>query len=164
MSKQISTSLADTPISGVTAPSITLPVLNYDADFRLKAVSTANEVVMVNTTTSLDEDEQIRMAVSDISDIYKNAGISCDSVISNKQGYSLLVQLTKTVKIVDSTDATYTAHVPISAHMVIKIPKHEAITNEVIMDTVKRLVSSLYEGGTVKALALLKGAVSPKGL
>lgn len=164
MSKQISTSLADTPISGVTAPSITLPVLNYDADFRLKAVSTANEVVMVNTTTSLDEDEQIRMAVSDISDIYKNAGISCDSVISNKQGYSLLVQLTKTVKIVDSTDATYTAHVPISAHMVIKIPKHEAITNVVIMDTVKRLVSSLYEGGTVKALALLKGAVSPKGL
>lgn len=164
MSKQISTSLADTPISGVTAPSITLPVLNYDADFRLKAVSTANEVVMVNTTTSLDEDEQIRMAVSDISDIYKNAGISCDSIISNKQGYSLLVQLTKTVKIVDSTDATYTAHVPISAHMVIKIPKHEAITNAVIMDTVKRLVSSLYEDGTVKALALLKGAVSPKGL
>lgn len=164
MSKQISTSLADTPISGVTAPSITLPVLNYDADFRLKAVSAANEVVMVNTTTSLDEDEQIRMAVSDISDIYKNAGISCDSIISNKQGYSLLVQLTKTVKIVDSTDATYTAHVPISAHMVIKIPKHEAITNAVIMDTVKRLVSSLYEGGTVKALALLKGAVSPKGL
>lgn len=164
MSYTVNNSVTDTAISGVTAPVLTLPVLNYDADYRLKASSTANEVVMVNTTTSLDTDESIRIAVSDITDIYKNAGISCDSIISNKQGYSLLIQLNKTVKITDSVDATYSAHVPITANLVIKIPKHEAMTNVVLQDTVKRLVSALYENGTIKALALLKGAISPKGL
>lgn len=164
MSYSVSNSVTDTAISGVTAPALTLPVLNYDADYRLKAASSANEVIMVNTTTSLDQDESIRIAVSDITDVYKNAGISSDSIISNKQGYSLLVQLNKTVKIVDSGDATYSAHVPITANLVIKIPKHEAITNAVIQDTVKRLVAALYENGSIKALALLKGAISPKGL
>lgn len=164
MSKTINMVLADTAISGVTAPTLTLPVLNYDKDYRLKMSATANEVVMVNTTTGLDEDEQIRIAFNEIADIYKNAGISCDNVSSSKTGYSLLIQLTKTVKVVDTTDATYSAHVPISVHMVLKVPRIEAVTNDTIKTLVSRLIASLYEDGTLKALGMLKGAVSPKGL
>lgn len=164
MSKIINMVSIDTAISGVTAPSLTLPVLNYDSDFRLKTSSNANEVVMVNTTTGLDEDEQIRIAFNEIADIYKNSGISCDNVSSSKTGYSLLVQLTKTVQLTDNADATFSAHVPISVHMVIKVPKIEAITNDTIKILVSRLFAALYEGGTLKALGMLKGAISPKGL
>lgn len=164
MSKTINTAVTDTAISGVTAPSLTLPILNYDSDFRLKTSHNANEVIMVNTTTGLAEDEQIRVAFSEIADIYKNAGISCDNVGSSKTGYSLLVQLTKAVPVKDSTDATYSNTVPLSAHMVIKVPKSEAITNDTIKLMVTRLVAALYEGGTLKALGMLKGAISPKGL
>lgn len=164
MSKSINMVTADTAIAGVTAPTLTLPVLNYDSDFRLKKSNAANEVVMVNTTTGLDEDEQIRVAFNEIADIYKNAGISCDNVSSSKTGYSLLVQLTKTVKVTDSADATYSAHVPLSVHIVIKVPRMEAVTNETIKLLVSRLFATLYEGGALKALGMLKGAISPKGL
>lgn len=164
MSKSINMVLVDTAIAGVTAPTLTLPVLNYDSDFRLKKSNAANEITMVNTTTGLDEDEQIRVAFNEIADIYKNAGISCDNVSSSKTGYSLLVQLTKTVKVVDSADATYSAHVPLSVHIVIKVPRMEAVTNETIKLLVSRLFATLYEGGTLKALGMLKGAISPKGL
>lgn len=164
MSKSINMVLVDTAIAGVTAPTLTLPVLNYDSDFRLKKSNAANEITMVNTTTGLDEDEQIRVAFNEIADIYKNAGISCDNVSSSKTGYSLLVQLTKTVKVADSADATYSAHVPLSVHIVIKVPRMEAVTNETIKLLVSRLFATLYEGGTLKALGMLKGAISPKGL
>lgn len=164
MSKTINTAVIDTAISGVTAPSLTLPVLNYDSDFRLKTSRNANEVIMVNTTTGLAEDEQIRVAFNEIADVYKNAGISCDNVSSSKTGYTLLVQLNKAVPIKDSTDVTYSSVVPLSAHMVIKVPKSEAITNDTIKLMVTRLVAILYEGGALKALGMLKGAISPKGL
>lgn len=163
MSKVISTTFTDTAISGVTAPSVTLPVINYDADFRMKSTA-ANEVSMVNTTTSLENDETIRISVSEIADIYKNAGISADYVVGSKQGYSLLVQVTRLVTVTDSTDPSYQAHLPLSAHLVLKMPKSEAITNATIQSMVSRVFGTLYEGGSIKALALLKGAISPKGL
>lgn len=162
--KSVNLSVTDTPISGVSAPSVTIPVLNYDSDFRLKPSSSANEVILVNTKTSLDEDEQIRISATDISDIYKNAGISADLVSSTKEGYSLLIQLTKVVKETDSANVNYVAHLPFSAHIVLKIPKTESVTNENITTLVTRLMGALYETGSPKVIALLKGAISPKGL
>lgn len=164
MSKIINLTAKDTVQNGVTAPVLTLPILNYAADFRLKQSSSANEVILVNTKTGLDEDEQIRIAFNEIADIYKNSGISCDNVSSSKTGCSLLVQLTKTVKLTDSTDATFSAHVPLSAHMVIKVPKVEGLTNEAILTIVTRLFATLFDGSTNQALGMLKGAIAPKGL
>lgn len=163
MSKSISTLFTDTAIAGVTKPTLTVPVINYDADYRLKSTA-ANEVTMVNTTTSLDEDETIRLAVSEINDIYKNTGVSTDVISNTKQGYSLLVQVVRTVKVTDSTNAAYSSYLPLSAHLVIKVPKAEAVTSATILDLVTRTIAVLYDGGTIKALAMLKGAISPKGL
>lgn len=163
MSKTISTIITDTPISGVTAAALTIPTLNYDADFRLKS-GNANEVIMVNTTTSLDADETIRLSMSDIADIYKNAGVSADLVSDTKQGYSLLLQVNQIVKVNDSANPAYETHLPLSAHMVLKLPKAEAITNVAIQSLIARLIAPLYDKGTIKALSMLKGAISPKGL
>lgn len=163
MSKTISTIITDTPISGVTAASITVPTLNYDADYRLKT-SSANEVIMVNTTTSLDADETIRLSVAEISDIYRNSGISADLVSDTKQGYSLLLQINQIVKVNDSSNPAYESHIPLSAHMVIKLPRAEAITNDTIKNLVARVIAPLYDKGSLKALSMLKGAISPKGL
>lgn len=163
MSKTIQTIFTDTAISGVTAPSLTVPVLNYDTDFRLKSGS-VNEVIMVNTTTSLDADETIRLSVAEVQDIYKNSGIAVDLISDTKQGYSLLLQVNQIVKVTDSSNLNYEAHIPLSAHLVIKLPKAEAITNEVILKLVSRVVAPLYDNGVPKALSMLKGAISPKGL
>lgn len=163
MSKQISTVFNDTVIAGVTKPVLTIPVLNYDADFRLKS-TTANEVSMVNTTTSLDEDETIRLSVSEINDIYKNTGISADIISNTRQGYSLLVQVVRTVKVTDPNNSAFSSYLPLSAHMVIKIPKAEGVTNDVVQDLITRTIGAFYDNGAIKALAMLKGAISPKGL
>lgn len=163
MSKTIQTIFTDTAIAGVTAPSLPIPVLNYDTDFRLKSGS-ANEVIMVNTTTSLDADETIRLSVADISDIYKNSGITVDLMSDTKQGYSLLLQVTQIVKVNDSANPNYETHLPLSVHMVIKLPKAEAITNDAIVKLVSRVIAPLYDRGVPKALSMLKGAISPKGL
>ena len=163
MSKQLSTNFTDTAIAGVTAPVITLPVLNYDSDFRLKS-SSPNEVSMVNTTTSLDVDETIRLSVAEIADIYKNTGVTADLISNTKLGYSLLVQVIRTVKVTDSANPAYCSYLPLAAHMVLKIPKAEGVTSDTIKELIARVVSTLYDGSTFKALGMLKGAISPKGL
>lgn len=164
MSKTIKTVFTDTTIAGVTAPSLTLPVLNYNADFRLKQSASTDEVVMVNTTTAIDEDEKVRIAVSSIADIFKNSGMTCQLIGETTEGYSILTQVTRTVTVNDSSNPAYANHLPLSAHIVVKVPKHEVITNAVILDLVKRAVATFYEEGVFKAVSMFKGAINPKGL
>lgn len=163
MSKQISTTIVDTAISGVTAPTLTLPVLNYGTDFRVKSEKD-NEVVLVNTTAGVEEDEQLRYGYSEITDVFRNSGISASSDVACKSGYSIVVQLTKNIRVTDSADASYGVSYPISAHLVLKVPKCEIITGPYLQTVVSRMLGGLYENGQIKIVALLKGAISPKGL
>lgn len=164
MSKIIKTTFTDTPISGVTAPSLPLPVINYNSDFRLKNSTNKDEVIMVNTNCAINEDEKVRIAVSSINDIFKTSGIVCDSVGETKEGYSLVAQVTRTVTVADDQNPSYTNHLPLSAHIVVKVPKHEAITDTVILALIERACATLYEEGKFKAISMLKGAINPKGL
>lgn len=164
MPKTIKTVFTDTAITGVTAPSLVLPVLNYNSDFRLKNSTDKDEVVMINTSSAIDEDEKVRIAVSSINDIFKTSGIVCDLVGETKEGYSLVAQVTRTVTVADSANPSYTNHLPLSAHIVVKVPKHEAITNDVIKALIERAFATLYEEGVFKAVSMLKGAINPKGL
>lgn len=163
MSKQISTTISDTAIAGISAPILTLPVLNYSADFRVKTEKD-NEIILVNTTAGVEEDEQLRYGYSEISDLFKSSGTTAASNVPCKSGYSIVVQLTKTIKVTDSADTSYSVNYPLSAHLVLKVPKSEVITSDYLKTIIARMLGGLYEDGSIKVVALLKGAISPKGL
>lgn len=152
----------DTPISGVTAPKITVPVINFNEDYRVKA-SSAKEATIVNISSPLDQPESIRFAVSEVADVYAGAGLSSEQIIGSKAGTRLLAQLNMTAKVTDES-GMIVSYLPLSAHLVIKVPKSAYVTNDLI-DTVKnRLIGTLYDNGKLATSALLKGALVPKDL
>lgn len=163
MSTVISTGTSDTTISGASAPTLTLPIINYGADFRVKTES-SSEVVVVNTTSPLDQPESIRFGYSEIADIYAKSGLNSDLVSGTKKGINLLVQVNDTIKVSDPTAPTFVQYLPISAHVVIKVPQSSVITPAVVQTLINRLCGSLYENATTNLPSLLKGVLKPKAL
>lgn len=163
MSIIISTGCTDTAVSGVTAPSLTLPVLNYGVDYRVKT-ETNKEVILTNTTSPLDQNETIRFGFSEIANVYAKSGLSSDQISGVLKGVNVLAQINETLKVTDTTNAAYSQYLPISAHLVIKVPQSGYITPAIIQTLITRLLATLYENGASNISSLTKGVLTPKSL
>ena len=164
MAKQISKGYIDTPISGVTKLSLNRGLLNFKADFRVKAENAGKEIVLTNITSPIDRPEKIRIAYSDVSNVYNGSGIESGVYAPTKRGVSVLAQITNVISVTDNTDPTYRVDLPVSYHLVIKVPVSEAITGQVIEEGIGRLLSGLYDTGDNKVTrldAILRGSLVP---
>lgn len=166
MPKTISWGFEDSPISGVTELSFDRALLNFKADFREKAKS-ATEAVITNITSPFDRPERIRFAVSDISNVYAGTDIDPSVYSPSRRGVSVLAQVTSIASVTDSNDADFRVDLPISAHIVLKVPSSEHLDAGKIQTIVARLVSSLFETGdesTSRLDALIRGSLLPKDM
>lgn len=163
MSKAINFGYTDTPISGVTELSFDRGLLNYKSDFRA-TTETPGEVILTNITSPIDRPENMRVAYSLLQDVYKGSGIDPKVQSPLRRGVSLLVQLTEVATVTDTVDLTYRVDLPISAHLVLKIPANADLTDAHVQTVVGRLVSGLYETGSLstdRIKALLRGSLEP---
>lgn len=166
MTKTISWGHTDTPVDGVPTQALTRPVLNFGENFRVKA-DKANEVVIANLTSPLDRPEHFRFATSDIRDVYSSTDIDPSVYAPSKRGVSLLAQMTDTLSVTDDTDADFRIDLPISAHIVIKVPASEHIDAQIVESAMARLISSLYETGSdelTRIDSMLRGSLTPRGI
>lgn len=164
--KVVSTGYTDTPISGVTSLSLTRGLVNFGADFKGR-IDDPNEVIITNLTSPLGQPETFRWSFSEISDVYKNTSIDPAMKYPIRKGVNLLCQVNDTWKITDTNDATFEALVPVSAHLVLKVPSCEAITAEQVIALVGRLVSGLFDTGSSESTrlkALLRGSLEPSDM
>lgn len=166
MSKVVNVGYTDTPISGVTALEFPRGLVNYGADFR--TVSDApGELVITNITSPTDRPEAFRFGYSSVADVYKGTSIDPSVFAPSRKGISLLVQLTDTYSVTDTTDAEFRVDLPISTHLVIKVPSSEYLTTAMIQTQIGRLVSGIFETGSeelTRLQALLRGSLKPSDL
>ena len=163
MAKQLSVNYTDTPISGVSSLNFARGLLNYGADFKIKS-DEPGEVIMTNLTCPVVYPEKIRVSVSDVANVYTGSSIEPSLYAPTKRGTSLLVQLTEIWKVTDTVDSSFEAALPVSAHIVIKVPNHELVTPAAVTTLVGRLISGLYETGSTtntRLTALLRGSLKP---
>lgn len=166
MSKSIVKNYTDTPISGVTELNLARGLVNYAADFRVKS-ETAEEAVITNMTSPISFPEKFRTKVNDLVNIYKGSGVDPALYPPSKKGVSILSQISEVWTVVDSTDTTFQVALPVSAHIIVKVPNSEYITAADVQTLVGRLISGLYETGsesTERLSALLRGSMLPKDL
>lgn len=166
MAKVVNKGYTDTAISGNPTLTFTRGALNFGADFRQKSV-TANEVILANITSPVDRTEQIRYAYSSIANVYAGTSIEPSLAAPTKRGVSMLVQVTDTISVTDSVDPNYRIDLPVSYHLVVKVPANENLTAALILEGVGRLVSSLYETGgntTSRIEGLIRGSLVPTDL
>lgn len=166
MALQIRTNYTDTPINGVTTLNFARGLVNYGADFARKEVS-ADEAVITNLTCPVDCPEKFRIAFSPVADVYKGTGIDPSLYTPTRRGISLLSQVTEVWTLYDDAISTFNASLPVSAHLVLKLPSNEKITVGMVQTLIGRLVSSLFETGSTtnsRLTALLRGSMLPSDL
>lgn len=167
MAKVKSQGFVDTPISGVTSLTFPRAILNIGKDFRVKSSQPGKEIVLTNVTSPIDRPEKIRVAYTDIANIYSGTGIEASLAAPTKRGISILVQETNVVSVTDSTDPDYRIDLPVSYHLVIKVPASEHINASDVQAGLGRLLSSLFDSGIstdTRLEAILRGSLTPTEL
>lgn len=162
MAKVVSFGYVDTPLENPESLSIKLGT-NYGADFRTR-VDDPNEVVMTNLTAAQGRPEKFRWAFTEIPDVYKNTDIEPALRNQTKGGVQILCELTDVWTVTDSEDATYNVALPLKAHLVLRVPNTDFLSVDQIQYLVNRLVSGLYDQGSIsteRLSALLRGSLKP---
>lgn len=163
MAKQVNVGYTDTAIGGVTSLSFARGLVNFGADFRKKTVS-PSEVIITNLTSPVDRPEKFRFSYAEVSDVYSGSSIDPSVFAPSKKGVSVLAQVNETFSVTDSVDASYRVDLPVSCHIVIKVPSNDNLTSEMIQTMVGRLVSGLFDTGSTsvsRISSLMRGSLSP---
>lgn len=164
MSKVKSYGYTDTAIAGVTGLDFPRGLVNFDADFRVKSDKPGQEVVLTNTTSPIDRPEKLRIAYSDVANVYNGTGIDPSVSAPTKRGISILVQETSVLSVSDSVDADFRLDLPLSCHLVIKVPASEYVTADDVLASIGRLLSGLFDTGletNARLNAILRGSLVP---
>lgn len=167
MSISIDPGYTDTPIVGVTELTFDRGLVNFDADFRVKSNNPGKEVVLTNITSPIDRPEKFRISYSEVTNVYNGTGIDQSAYAASKKGVSVLVQLTEIHSVVDSADSDYRVDLPVSYHLVIKVPASGNIPAATIEAGIGRLLSGLYDTGvstTSRLESILRGSLVPSGM
>lgn len=166
MAKALSVNYTDTAISGVSSLPFQRGLVNFGADFVVKS-DIPGEVILTNLTSPVVYPEKMRISSSDVANVYNGSSIEPSLYAPTKRGTSILVQLTEVWKVTDTVDTSIEAALPVSAHLVIKVPNHELVTPAAVQTLIGRLISGLYETGdlsTGRLTALLRGSLKPSDI
>lgn len=167
MTREIKNGFTDTPVSGVSTLTFPRAVLNIKQDFRVKSNNNGKEVILTNITSPIDRPEHIRLAYTDVANIYNGTGIEPSVASPTKKGVSVLAQVTDVLSVSDTADADFRIDLPMSAHLVIKVPSSEYVTAAQVQTVLGRLLSSLFDTGvssTSRLEAILRGSLEPTEL
>lgn len=167
MTKKIDLGYKDTPIAGVTKLDFPRGLLNLKEDFRVKSDQSGKEVVLTNITSPIDRPEKIRLGYNEISNIYAGTGIDPSVLAPTKRGVSILAQVTDVLSVTDDTDSDYRIDLPMSCHLVIKVPASEYINAAKVQAQLGRMLSSLFDTGSLsesRLESILRGSLIPKEL
>lgn len=167
MAKEKSTGYTDTPVSGVSELTFPRGILNFEKDFRVKANDAGKSVILTNITSPVDRPEKIRIAYTEVANVYSGTGIEASLSAPTKKGVSVLAQITETISVTDDADPDYRVDLPVSYHLVVKVPASEHITSSDVQQGIGRLLSSLFDTGASDASrleAILRGSLVPTGI
>lgn len=167
MAKVIDKGYKDTPVSGVTKLEFPRGILNFKEDFREKQQIGKKEVLLTNITSPIDREEKIRIAIDDVKNVYANTSIDPSVYAPTRRGVSVLAQISDVLSVRDDQSPEYRVDLPVSAHLVIKVPSSEHINGAQVQVLIGRLLSSLFDTGatsTARLEAILRGSLLPSDL
>jgi hypothetical protein len=155
-----------TEASDISGRSIVPKNLSFGTDFT-KASYTPGEAILANLTSPLDRVESVRFAVSPVANIYSGTKLDPSNQAQNKRGTNVLCQLRSCMGVIDD-ETNQKIILPFEAHIVVRIPQHEAVDFDDFKVMTNRLFGCLYEDGATKSSerinALMHGSVLPKAL
>lgn len=166
MALSLSYGYSDTTPAGGATKALSRSNVNYAADFRVRS-NTTDDLVITNLKADLSTPETFRFATATIKDVYNGTSIETPLIPPVRRGTSILVQVNDTWTVTDSDDPKYKVALPVSAHLVVKIPNQGIITASNVEYLIGRCLAGLYETDstdTTRIQSLVRGALAPSTL
>lgn len=166
MSLQLSKNITDTPVSGVSSLDVSCPVINYGKDYAVVS-SNADEATLVNLTTGASTTEKVLVKRASVANVYSNTSIDQSYQAPTKRGVSVVFQINSVYTVTDTADSGYRVDLPVQAHIVLKMPSNDLVTDSVILDAAKRCVSTLFDTGSTgsaRILRVFRGSLLPSDM
>lgn len=153
--------------SKTTKLSLSVPTLSYSTDFAVKS-ETANEVILTNTTSPIDQPETVRFGIQNISNVYSGTPIALESQSVTKRGIQVLVQLNDIMRVTPSESECQCLpfDLPISSHHVIRVALNPNVTPDLIQTVILRNIALFYDGAvnSNRIGQLVRGALKPQSM
>lgn len=153
--------------SVTTMLQLPIPTLSYAKDFSIRT-ERAEEIILTNTTSPLDQPETIRFAIQNVGNVYAGTPVAVESQSVTKRGVQLLIQLNDILRVTPDEEATTCGcfapyDLPISAHIVLRVPLNSNVSADVALQVLKRNVAALFDGDVTSARlnSMLRGALKP---
>lgn len=133
--------------SGQTIDHVGSPVtpLTSDAGYVL-STDTPGMSILKNTAAPLDQPNTIKYSVTSVSDMFKNTDLTAIEGQQGVQGINYLVQVLESWAMRDGI-ADPVALLPVSAHVVLKLPLHSAVTAVAVHGLIQRLLGAIVGQG-----------------
>jgi len=167
MTKSIATGFTSTPISGVSNPSITVPLQNWAMDFGVQ-VDDPGECAVTELTALTDQPALVRVSQRANSNVYAKSDIDPTAYLPSRSGTDTLIERRETWAETDSTDATYRKLIPVRCGITIQVPAYGNITDAQVLDLVKRTLAGIYDSSGTSAIdvvsPILHGVLKKKTL
>lgn len=123
MSKTASVGYTDTADGGSATRSFTRANLNWPVDF-VALEKSDMKFVAANKTSPIDQLETVRVQASEIADVYRGTTIDPSAKAASSKGLSIVCQVNDILRVTETTDPTYQVDLPMSCHMVLKVPQN----------------------------------------
>lgn len=123
-----------------------------------------NEFTLNNALAPTDRPDRFRFASSAVQNVYESTGIDPAYWLPSHRGTSILCQLTDVYTAADATSGI-SYYLPLSAHLVLKVPNTDILTLDDIETFLMRLIAGLSDSkGSLKSQLsrLLRGIITPK--
>jgi hypothetical protein len=166
MSLSLDVGYTDSVLDPDTAQDFSMGKLNITEDLVVRS-NTPGNCVIVNVTSPLDRVEKFRFGYQEVQDVYKGSGIDPTYYGNSRKGVSIVAQNTNTVRVLDSADSSNNVDLPLSCHIVIKVPNHALITPAVVYTMLGRLMAAMHDeagADNTRLTSLLHGALVPTEL
>lgn len=148
-----------------TPKSVSIPDLSYSTDFAVLREA-ADELLLTNLTSPVDQPETIRYGYQNIADIYRNSGIDPSFMATSRRGVSLVGQVNDIVRVTPAEDSgcctMQQIMLPIEAHWVLKFPVSQYVTPTLALQILERAFATAFGTGAVTAEklgAMMRGSL-----
>jgi len=121
MTKSLVTTPANTAFGTPHTHNLSVPLINWNADYRILSQS-PGEVVFTDVLSTIDRPRTFRVSQRVKPNVYAGTNIDPSVYLPNRQGLDTLIEYRDVLTITDSGDATYRADVPVKVGITISVP------------------------------------------
>jgi hypothetical protein len=144
MSKTILVPYNDTVAADVVAGSLSLPAINWPADWRVSATTTSR-TRLENLTTTTPGAETVQLDWSNIKDVYQGTSVERALQAPSKRGQNCRVTYRVIRRVVETDDPTWEIHIPSGGEFSWFFPISPYYGTQQAVEDLSRMIAVLKE-------------------